>query len=237
MKTFFQLGILVSFTLALASCAGSQTVTSAEPKTESATPATIEKSESATAPKIDSGAEVSGALPQICEVNVKTGKTYCQWTPSHDAFIEKRVTSSMMASLPLDLCPKYASLPEKKKFWSALFQATSKFESGHYAKASMVEKFLDAKTKKLAISAGMLQLSIGDTLNYKGVDCQKLNAQTLLIAEINLACGMEIADSLLSGKPPFKKVANTRASLGRYWSTIRDGLVDKMLREKIPSCF
>jgi len=207
------------FILLLASCTHSPSVPSPEPPPGSPEPA-----------------DAPTKLPEVCKT-LSPIKRSCVWTPAHAAFVEARLTSVILGTDPQSLCPKYASLKEKKKFWSALFEATSKFESGHWRLAKMTEAFVDSETRKLAVSAGLFQLSVGDVRRYKGPACQKLNADTLFSQEINAACAVEIFHALLAPLPPFKKVADTRASLGRYWSTIRDRKVDGALKKGVPECY
>lgn len=136
-----------------------------------------------------------------------------------------------LAINPGDLCPNYLG-SGAMKFWSALVKCTAKAESGFDPNDSYTENFIDAATGVKAISVGLLQLSVGDKLNYKTPNCQLLTPENLKAPLINLACGTEIMGALIA-----RKGGDVRKSLGAYWSTIRDRTIDACMKTELPECF
>lgn len=135
----------------------------------------------------------------------------------YDSLVQGRVTNRMIGVDPGIYCPKYKSLPNKVAAWGAIAKAITRAECGWKPASSMVEKFVDHYTGKLAVSAGMFQLSVGDRAIYKEYpDCVKLNPTTLLDPVINLKCGMGILDKIGGSRATFREGA------GRYWSVVRD---------------
>lgn len=183
--------------------------------------------------------ETPKAPPAVAAENCQTiaGKKSCAWAPTWEETIRNGLTPGILSASPGAYCPNYSRLSDKSRFWINLFRATVRYESGFNPRATYTEKFIDHSTGKLSVSSGLLQLSIGDKSNYKGEACQKLTPESLFDPSINLACGTEIADALLAGKKPFKKNTDVRTSLGRYWSTIRDGKISSELKRLMPECY
>lgn len=152
-----------------------------------------------------------------------------QWCETYTQQVRESLSSGMLSTKPTGLCPRLEKATEE--FWVALVQAMAYAESNYKPDTVYEEKFKDRLTGKNALSVGLLQLSVGDRLNYKTPYCQKLTPESLKDASTNLGCGMEIIQALIGSRPTLQE------SLGRYWSTIRPGgrAVAK-LKELMPVC-
>jgi hypothetical protein len=134
----------------------------------------------------------------------------------------------MRSARPGDLCPRYSS-SIATKFWVALFKATANAESNYNPNDDYVEKF-SANNGKRQVSSGLLQLSLDD--KSRGGACSQMSTTAAIHnGQINLACGARIMEALIGSR------SSLRSSLGRYWSTIRDGRVNSQLRREVPQCF
>jgi len=159
----------------------------------------------------------------------------CEQGWDYDAIVAPKITAKMREAAPGEYCPNGT---DGEKFWLAFVKATAKAESSwknceRYTESKMGT---DPVTGKQVVSEGLLQLSFQDAKNWASLAaCQRIdydNPNTILDPRINLECGMEIANALTGSR------STLRASLGRYWSTIRDRssrLVDQ-LRADLPEC-
>ncbi len=153
------------------------------------------------------------------------------WLPSYEAFVRAHITPAMLAASPGTLCPNYIKVTEQD-FWAALVRSIAYAESGFNPADIYVEKFIDTKTGVAARSVGLLQLSVGDTLNYHGTYISKLTADNIADPIENLGAGMEIMDALI------QRYSGVQVALGKYWSTIRPGApAVARLRTEIPACY
>lgn len=146
----------------------------------------------------------------------------------YDAFVESRLTEKMVTTAPGGLCLKW-NPTMAKKFWVSLIRATAYSESGYNPNTDYTEKFPDDKGN-LQISSGLMQLSVDDRKKGTPV-CSKLTKENIHDPEINLGCSIEIMNWLIGSRPTLQ------ASLGRYWSTIRDGKIFSQMKREIPECF
>jgi len=150
----------------------------------------------------------------------------------YDGLVNAALTAKLLASDPGAYCPKYASLADKHIFWDAFEKAVSKSESGWKPTDVYQENFKDDVTGKLALSVGLFQLSVGDVPNYPNTACSAMTAANITDVKVNIGCDMAIQDKLAGSR------ATLRASLGRYWSTIRDDSnVSAQVQKYAPQCF
>lgn len=145
---------------------------------------------------------------------------------SYDELIRSNLTVALRQVGQGDLCPKGA-VPEK--FWPALFKATAYKESSWKPATTYTEKFPD-NAGNYQVSRGLLQLSYDD--EGRGPHCKDLKAN-ITNPTVNLLCGVDIADQLVRAK----RLSTLRGNLGRYWSTIRSGKVDPLMKQYLPECF
>lgn len=167
------------------------------------------------------------------QYNCQTG----QWC--YDDFVKERITPDMRSSDPGIFCPRYKVIGAEM-FWPAFEKAVSRAESGWNLAKDYTEPFPDNSGKR-QISSGLFQISLDD--RSRGGDCADLSPQNIHGNGKNIACAMTIQNILLGSRPTFQ------ASLGRYWSVIRDNknptdstkekavtLVDTM-KKYVPGCF
>ncbi len=151
------------------------------------------------------------------------GPVLTGWLSSYDALVKASITPTMLDAAPGDLAPSLskATLP----FWLALLKATAKVESSWNPNDVYQENFKDAATGQLALSCGLLQLSVGDNLNYPLSPA--LTPESIFVPAVNIQAGIKIMSTriLRDGSIPL------RQSLGKYWSSIRDGKVDQYLEQ------
>lgn len=171
-------------------------------------------------------------MPTHCPVI--NGKKFCSWLPSHVAFIDGHLNGDMLGAELGDICPKGKAnaLVDYTKVWQALFKCTAQAESGFDPENGFTESFTDGATKVAALSVGLMQLSVGDKLNYHTPYCSKLTPITLKDPETNLGCAAEIMAALINRKP-----GALRTRLGAYWSTIRDDKIHSCMVQEFPRCF
>lgn len=147
------------------------------------------------------------------------------WT--YNAFVAAHLTPEMLAAKPGDLCPN-ANNMGLTQFWQAMVYATVDAESGGNPNDDYKESFAsDSGTAQ--VSSGLLQLSLDDA--KRGGNCAGLSSANIHDPQTNLKCGIEIMADLLGTR------STMRASLGRYWSTIRDGKTDAKVKAILPGCF
>lgn len=194
--------VIFLLAILLSSCAANQ-VAAPEPEA----PPSVEKPE-LPAPTVPIAEPPEHVLYPKCAPG-----TWC-----YDALAAGRVTNKLINTDPGIYCPKYKTLSKKYEFWAAFAKAVTRAECGWKYGSSMVEKFIDSYTGKPAVSAGMFQLSYGDSKIYAAYpDCKKLSDEkNLYDPVINIKCGMGIMDKIAGSRPTM------RESLGRYWSVIRD---------------
>lgn len=154
-------------------------------------------------------------------------KEAAQPSSGYDALVVNALTPALRAAPLGDLCPNGM---DAEAFWPALVRATVDVESGGDPRQQYTEKFPDNQGK-LQVSQGLMQLSLDDS--SRGPHCRAINAVTILEAEPNLLCSIDIMDQLVRANTK----GTLRANLGRYWSTIRDGKVDAELVQLLPRCF
>jgi len=134
----------------------------------------------------------------------------------------------MRGANPGDLCPRYSS-SISTQFWVALFKSTANAESGYNPNDDYTESF-KANSGARQVSSGLLQLSLDD--RSRGGACSAMTTTAAIHnGPTNLACGARIMDALIGSR------GSLRASLGRYWSTIRDGKINAQMRREVPQCF
>lgn len=150
-----------------------------------------------------------------------------KWCEAWAIIVQEKLTTSHLTASLSGLCKGKV---EPRRFWGVLVKSIVFAESGYKPDAVYVEKFKDGLTGELARSVGLLQLSVGDKLNYKG-DCQGLTNENLKDPLKNLSCGVEIMGNLIGSR------GDLQFSLGRYWSTIRkDGRALERLYLELPEC-
>jgi hypothetical protein len=147
----------------------------------------------------------------------------------YDNHVASLLTPKMISARPGDLCPKYSSAIATR-FWQGLFKATANAESGYDPKNGFTEKF-KSNSGSQQVSQGLMQISVDDGRNYRGGCSAITSTATIQDPHNNLRCSATIMDRLIG------RSSNMRASLGRYWSTIRDRKVDSQLRREVPQCF
>jgi hypothetical protein len=147
---------------------------------------------------------------------------------SYDQFVAGLISSKMRSANPGDLCPRYSDAISTQ-FWTGLFRATANAESGYNPNNDYAEKF-KANNGSRQVSSGLLQLSLDD--KSRGGACSAMTSSAAIHnGQTNLACGARIMDALIGSRD------SLRASLGRYWSTIRDGKINSQLRREVPQCY
>ncbi len=190
------------------------------------------------------------------------------WLDAYTDFVENVVDEqySNLVDLPASrlnrLCPSWENLNDAQKttFWSSLVWTLAFYESSFYRNAILREpgNRIDPLTKHRLHSEGLLQLSYGDTKNYrypfddiswkqdknKAIrDYQRSvrfgnKSRTLLDAYSNLNFGLWIISANIE-RHPHQPVEQAMA---HYWSTIKPtGKLFKdflnSLTDKAPFCF
>ena len=111
------------------------------------------------------------------------------------------------------------------------FSAIAYFESDFKPTSRYVENFRDSKGEPV-VSAGLLQLSVGDSPRY---DCNFRTEADTYDVQKNLECGVKICAKLASKDGVLASGSGEASSpargCARYWSTIREGA--KHHREEI----
>jgi hypothetical protein len=155
-----------------------------------------------------------------------------QWC--YDDFVKTKVTQKMRDANPGIYCPKYKTVGPDV-FWPAFEKAVARGESGWKLDMDYTEKFKD-NSGKLQVSSGLFQISLDD--KFRKGDCTDLSPENIHGNGKNIACAMTIQNALLGLKPTLQ------ASLGMYWSTIRDNWnpTDKIslgltIKKYAPGCF
>lgn len=170
-----------------------------------------------------------------CSTVKTTPVVSCETGWDYDGIVTPKITQKMREASPGEYCPKGT---DPDKFWLAFVKATAKAESSFETCRRYTESKMgtDPVTSKQVVSEGLLQLSFQDAKNWdSAATCQRIdyaNPTSILDPETNLGCGIEIMNGLVGTR------STLRASLGRYWSTIRDKssrLVDQ-LRADLPEC-
>lgn len=143
------------------------------------------------------------------------------WCPSYETFLQAQFSPSVLATDQSSVCRQRL---DPKRFWTGFVKAIVYCESGYDAASGMTEDFKDGATGVLARSVGLLQLSVGDKLNYKTPYCQRLTPETLKNPEINLGCGLEIMSTLVTRDKTLLGGSDPHwLGLARYWSVVRPG--------------
>jgi hypothetical protein len=161
---------------------------------------------------------------------VPSDKPLKGWIPAYDEFIERQVTPKMLTD-KLDFCPNYEQMDEatKRKTWAVIFHGIAIPESGLKRTTRFREPGMKDREGNQVWSEGLLQLSYQDAANYRTPTCLKMDEsadsklkvtdpdRTIFDPYVNLGCGVEIADRLLSRYGAQGGVY----AMGRYWSTMR----------------
>jgi uncharacterized protein (TIGR02594 family) len=109
-----------------------------------------------------------------------------------------------------DFCPAFpGDKAGRKRFWLFLLSCIAEFESSFKPD----DKFTESTGE---ISAGLLQLSVGDGRNYS---CEFSTLQDVFDPAKNLSCGVRIMQKLVVQDSVIAGGNNKGAS--RYWSTLR----------------
>lgn len=180
----------------------------------------------------------SPALPPSSASGTTTpGSITCPsgtWCSQYQVFLLAQLTTTGLAkhsTSAADLSGLCSQSQDSAAFWPALVKAIAYAESSYKPALGYTEKFNDASTGTAALSVGLLQLSVGDKLNYKTPYCQLLTPSSLKDPAVNLGCGVEIMSKLLSTP------GTVQARLGLYWSTVRPGHpAVARLKVELPSC-
>ena len=158
-----------------------------------------------------------------------------------DEVVQERLPTSLLQADTSGLCKAKI---DPRRFWGGLVRALAYGESYEWRKdrplygkvdpgCVYIESFVDKLTGVNARSVGLLQLSVGDSLNYGGM-CRGLTNENLKDPERNLSCGIEIMATLTK---KYGDGAKLQSSLGRYWSTIRPGgRAVERLKIELPEC-
>ena len=122
--------------------------------------------------------------------------------------------AELLACVPSDIrdfCPAFpGDKARRARFWLFLLSCIAEFENSSF---NPDDKFTEATGE---ISAGLLQLSIGDRRNYS---CDFTTEQDVLDPAKNLSCGVRIMQKLVVQDNVISGGADKGAS--RYWSTLR----------------
>lgn len=164
------------------------------------------------------------------------------WSKDYTAYIVNHLTPAILNFPAPSLCPKFNTLTpsEHKDFWAAVLESTAKPESDFDRFNTYKETGLgiDPVTGKTIVSAGLLQVSYGDSLcknlfDYKKDQTLPKEKQSIFNPYLNLQCGINIWDGLI------KKYGNAPTLFsvgGHYWSTVRDHKIDSYFKKRMPKC-
>lgn len=147
---------------------------------------------------------------------------------NYDNLIRQNLTPAMKSAVPGALCPNGANAED---FWPALFQATAHEESNYNLRLVYTEPVTKDNTGAPQKSQGLMQISLDD--QHRGTHCKPINASTILEAEPNLLCAVDIMDELIKRD----EKGSLQADLGMYWSTIAKGKILASLKALLPACF
>lgn len=152
----------------------------------------------------------------------------------YDSVVKPMITSAMLLSDVSMVCKSAPA--DRARLWIHIVQAVSYAESNYKFASKYTENFIDDYTGKLAVSIGMLQLSISDK-RKKSPYCQSLTDANIVTPNVNLQCGVEIMHWLVTHAGS----KHSFLDLGAYWSVTRPANgrhqeVLKKLHELEPSC-
>jgi len=186
-----------------------------------------------TAQMVKEGAETPTPPPAV-EPAPAQPESCARGTWCYSKIVSPMITNDMMLA---DVSMACKSAPQdRRRLWTSIVQAISYAESSYKYDSEYTENFISDYTGKLAVSVGMLQLSIGDK-RKASPNCQALTEAKLRQAVPNLACGVEIMHWLITRKGS----KHSFLDLNAYWSVTRlsngrFSVFQKKLKELEPSC-
>jgi hypothetical protein len=164
--------------------------------------------------------QISTPLPQVlCRALPKAGATIS---------LSLALLAAKCEARGREICAHVIQAPHRPSFgWICSKQPP--IQSLVTIQTTTTEKF-KANSGSRQVSSGLLQLSLDD--ESRGGACSALMSTAAVHnGQTNLVCGARIMDTLIGSH------GTLGASIGRYWSTIRDGKINTQFRREVPQCF
>lgn len=158
--------------------------------------------------------------------STSTGTSCASGTWCYDSIVSPMVTNALMLADVSSVC-KSAPI-DRRRLWTHIVQAISYAESDWKYESTYQESFIDDYTHKLAVSIGLLQLSVSD-VQKKTPYCLKATDASLKTPLVNLGCGVEIMNWLTTRSGAKHSIVDLQA----YWSVTRPQIFSKKLNAYI----